>query len=87
MEIRQILREASRRNAADLDSGKREAVTGRPDKVARKLLIWTPELDLQILEATPEDLLRLGQALDASPDRLRRRRRAVLASINQEILT
>ena len=89
MELRQILREASRRAAAELDSGKREAVSGRPDRVARKLLIWTPELDLRVLEVEPDDwlgLVSLSCELDVSVDRLLRRRRVILNSTNQEMM-
>lgn len=85
MELRQILREASRRVVAELDTGRREAVSGRPDRVARKPLIWSPELDLRLIDASPEELHDIGRELDASTERLLRRRRAVLASINKEL--
>ena len=87
MELRQISRERSRRVAAELSRGSREAVFGQPDRVARKLLIWTPEIDLRVLNATPEDLIALSRELDASVDRLMRRRRAIMASVRKEMLT
>ena len=89
MELCQILREASRRTAAKLANGKCEAVSGRPERVARKLLIWTPELDLRVLEVEPDNwlgLVSLSYELDVSVDRLLHRRRVILNSTSQELM-
>jgi len=79
MELREVRREAHRKAASDIETGKREAVFGRPDKVSRKLLIWDDALDFRIVTADPEELAMLALDLGISPRRILRRRAAVMA--------
>jgi len=78
MELREARREAHRKDAKDLVTGKREAVSGQPQKVRRKLLVWDDDLDFRIVTADAEELALVALDLGVSPERILRRRQAVI---------